>query len=53
MVLSFFVPASADADDVSSARALLDMVEREVKRDWRDIGRVRLRIEQSIVRAGQ
>ncbi len=53
MVLSFFVSASADADDVSSARALLDMVEDQVKRDWRDIGRVRLRIEQAIVRAGQ
>lgn len=53
MVLSFFVPVTADADDVSIARDLLDLVEAQVKQDWRDVGRVRLRIEQAIVRAGQ
>jgi len=53
MVLAFHVPASATANDVSAARALLDNVEAQVKADWRDIGQVRLRIEQTIVRAGQ
>ncbi len=53
MVLSFYLPQSADADAVAGARRLLDMVEDQVRDDWRDIGRVRLRIEQSIVRVGQ
>jgi len=53
MVLSFHLPQSADADDVANARRLLDIVENQVRRDWRDIGRVRLRISQSIVRVGQ
>ncbi|MDP5359683.1 MAG: hypothetical protein NWR52_06005, partial [Paracoccaceae bacterium] len=53
MVLSFYLPQSADADAVAGARRLLDMVEDQVRDDWRDIGRVRLRVEQSIVRVGQ
>ncbi|MFA8444088.1 SdrD B-like domain-containing protein [Yoonia sp.] len=53
MVLTFHLPQSADAADVAAARQLLDTVEDKIRRDWRDIGRVRLRIEQSIVRAGQ
>lgn len=53
MVLSFYLPQSADEDDVDQARRLLDTVEDQVRRDWRDIGRVRLRIEQSVVRASR
>ncbi len=53
MVLAFHLPQAAQAEDVALARALSDLVEDQVTRDWREIGQVRLRIEQTIVRAGE
>ena len=53
MVLAFHLSQQATSDDVATARDLLDTLEAHIKADWRDIGRVRLRIEHSIIRAGQ
>ena len=39
--------------DIAQARSLLDLVESRISGEWREIGRVRLLIEQNIVRAGQ
>ncbi len=51
MLLTMHVASNATESDVATARRLLDMVEDQVSDDWQDIGRVRLRIEQSIARA--
>lgn len=51
--LSFFVPETADEGDVRAARQAMGMVERYVRREWREIGERRLLIEQIIRRAGQ
>ncbi len=53
MVIAFHLPTTADAQEVARARQLMDMVEDQVRTQWRDVGRVRLRIEQSILRASQ
>lgn len=51
--LAFFVPSTAEENDVRAARQALNMVEQFVQREWRDIGERRLLIEQVIRRMGQ
>ena len=51
--LAYHVPAQASADDVSNARALMDIAEQFIAAEWRPIGRVPLHVEPVIVRAGQ
>ena len=51
--LGFQVAADATTSQVRAARRLLDQTEDYIKEQWQSIGRVQLRIEQSIVRAGQ
>jgi len=53
LVLSFFVAPDANGEDVALARRLMELVEDQAGADWREVGQVRLRIEQSIVRTGQ
>lgn len=53
MVITFHLPVTADRQDIRRARALMDIVEGFVRDEWRDIGQVRLRIEQTILRASQ
>jgi uncharacterized repeat protein (TIGR01451 family) len=48
--LAYYLGPKADANDVSKARALMSMVERHIRKEWRDIGRVKLTIETTIVR---
>lgn len=47
--LSYFIPRDADAAGVKRARALLTLVERHIRREWRDLGRTKLTIEQTVV----
>ena len=51
--LAFHVASDATAAQVTAARGLMDLTEDFMRARWRDIGRVQLRIEQTIVRAGQ
>lgn len=51
--LAFYVPADATTAEVRTARALMERVERHMKRRWRRIGRGGLDVSQVIVRAGQ
>ena len=53
IVLSFYVSQSAGERDIAQARSLLDLVESRIRVEWREVGRVRLLIEQNIVRAGK
>lgn len=48
--LSYFVAQDADRAAVKQARALMDLVERHIRRVWRDVGRTKLTIEQTVVR---
>ena len=48
--LSYFIPRDTDAEGVKRARALLTLVERHIRREWRDLGRTKLTIEQTVVR---
>ena len=51
--LAYVVPADAGRDQVRNARAAMRMVERHIRREWRDVGERRLLIEQVIQRLGQ
>ncbi|MEO1238533.1 MAG: SdrD B-like domain-containing protein, partial [Pseudomonadota bacterium] len=51
--LAYAVPANAGRDEVRNARAAMRMVERHIRREWRDVGERRLLIEQVIQRLGQ
>ena len=51
--LAFHIRADADRAEVTRARRLMDMVQRYIDDEWRDIGRVKLTTEQTVVRAGQ
>ncbi len=51
--LAFHVTAAAGESDIRAARASMRTVERYIRREWRDVGKTRLLIEQTIVRAGQ
>ncbi len=48
--LAYHVPYNATAQDVKRGRALMRLVRRHIKRKWRNVGRVKLTIEQTIVR---
>ncbi len=51
--LAYHLPAAASADDVQAARARMRLVERHIRKEWRDTGRVKLIIEQTLVRSSQ
>ena len=51
--LAWHVGASAGADEVAQGRALMGLVENRIRAEWRMTGRTQLRIETTIVRAGQ
>jgi uncharacterized repeat protein (TIGR01451 family) len=51
--LAFHVGAGATSDDVRAARVMMRATERFIKSQWRDVGRTRLFVEQTIVRAGE
>ncbi|MEO1196154.1 MAG: SdrD B-like domain-containing protein [Pseudomonadota bacterium] len=51
--LAYVVAADAGQAEVRNARAALNMVERHIRREWRDVGERRLLIEQVIRRLGQ
>ena len=51
--LAYYLGPKSDAKDVSKARDLMSMVERHIRKEWRDIGRVKLTIETTIVRTGE
>ena len=51
--LAWHVAAGADADEVAQGRALMRLVEKRVREEWRKAGRTQLRIETTIVRAVQ
>lgn len=48
--LAFHIPSNADVDQLRQARALTQLTERHIRREWRDVGQVRLLIEHTIVR---
>lgn len=51
--LAFHLPAKADDGDVRRARSLMRLVEDYIREGWRDVGRVKLTIETTFVRAGE
>ncbi len=51
--LAWHITASAGADEVARGRALMKLVENRIRAEWRQAGRTQLRIETTIVRAGQ
>ncbi len=51
--LSYHLPKAADSADEKRARNLMRLVERHIQKQWRKIGRVKLTIEKTIVRAGE
>ncbi len=51
--LAWHVPASAGAEAVSEGRMFMKLVEDRIRAEWRKAGRTQLRIETTIVRAGQ
>ena len=51
--LAFHLANSAGPEEVRRARRLMDVVEAHIRREWRDIGRVKLTIEQTVVRSGE
>ena len=51
--LAFHIRAEADQSEVTRARGLMNMVQRYIDDEWRDIGRVKLTTEQTVVRPGQ
>ncbi|WP_333815249.1 DUF7507 domain-containing protein [Tabrizicola sp.] len=48
--LSYFIAKNADAAGVKRAKALMDLVERHIRREWREVGRTKLTIEKTVVR---
>jgi hypothetical protein len=51
--LAWHLPAGAGASEVAEGRALMRLVEKRIRAEWRKAGRTQLRIETVIVRAGQ
>ena len=51
--LTFHVPQDADAAAIKAARKMMQAADKHIKREWRDVGRTRLRVEQTIARTGQ
>lgn len=51
--LAYHLPNTADSTEKREARALMDLVETHIRKAWRDVGRVKLTIEQTLVRTAQ
>ncbi len=51
--LAYHLPNDAGPDDVRRARRLMALVEEHIRRDWRDIGQVKLTVERTVVRTGE
>ncbi len=51
--LAFHLSAAAGPEEAGRARRLMELVEEHIRREWQDIGRVKLTIEQTIVRSGE
>jgi len=51
--LAFHLPNAAGPDEVRRARGLMGLVEDHIRREWRDIGQVKLTVEQTVVRTGE
>ncbi|MEZ5777045.1 MAG: SdrD B-like domain-containing protein [Paracoccaceae bacterium] len=51
--LAYHLPKGAGAEDVKRARGLMRLVEKHIREKWRDVGRVKLTVEQTIVRSGE
>lgn len=50
---AYHLAKDATASDVSEARARMRVLERHVRAVWKDVGRVKLTIEQTIIRSGK
>jgi uncharacterized repeat protein (TIGR01451 family)/fimbrial isopeptide formation D2 family protein len=51
--LAYHLPDAAGPEAVRDARQRMEMVERHIRREWQDVGRVKLTVEQTIVRTGE
>ena len=51
--VAYHLPNAAGPDDVSRARQRMALVEEHIRRAWRDIGRVKLTVERTVVRTGE
>ena len=51
--LAFHLPNSAGDEEVKRARALMQLVEKHIREEWRDVGRVKLTVEKTILRSGE
>jgi uncharacterized repeat protein (TIGR01451 family)/fimbrial isopeptide formation D2 family protein len=51
--LAYHLPRTASRGDIRDARKDMRALERHIKRSWRNFGRTRLGVEQTIVRASQ
>ncbi len=51
--LAYHVPTNATRAQITDARRKMRTLERHIKRSWRKVGRTRLGIEQTIVRASK
>ncbi|MEI2806544.1 SdrD B-like domain-containing protein [Albidovulum sp.] len=51
--LAYHLPANAGKDEVRRAKGLMRMVERHIRDGWHEVGRVKLTVEQTIVRSGE
>jgi uncharacterized repeat protein (TIGR01451 family) len=51
--LAFHLSQTAGPEAVRRARRLMDLVEDHIRREWRDVGQVKLTIEQTVVRSGE
>ena len=51
--IAYHIPKSAGRDEVKRARAQMRLVEKHIRHEWRDIGQVKLTIEQLLLRVGQ
>ena len=51
--LAYHVAANAPAADVAQARALMGLVEKHIRKEWRHVGQVKLTIETTIVRGAE
>ena len=51
--IAYHLPAAASTGEVKRARALMRLVEKHIRQEWRDIGQVKLTIEHTLLRVGQ
>ena len=51
--IAFHLPKTADRAAERAARSRMRLVERYIRREWRDIGQVKLTIERTLVRRSQ